>query len=108
MKLMRKLASVSGILTALLFVGPLTAQAEDAFPRLTPELMDELNANLETDWPHDPAVPDLPPMPVTDDPRKYPRADDLRRDRFDHGKLPDLDDGGVTRKRHVFTGLFPR
>ena len=29
----------------------------DPFPKITPELYDELNANLDTTWPHDPAVP---------------------------------------------------
>ncbi|NIP26412.1 MAG: hypothetical protein GWN81_17515, partial [Phycisphaerae bacterium] len=45
------------------------AHAEDEFPKLTPELMDKLNATLDTTWPNDPAVPELPPMPVTDDPQ---------------------------------------
>ena len=52
----------------------LGAQAADEFPKLTPELMDKLNANLDTTWPHDPAVPELPPMPVTDDPQMNPDA----------------------------------
>ena len=44
------------------------AQAQDSFPKLTPELFDKLNVDLETTWPHDPAVPELPPMPTTDNP----------------------------------------
>jgi len=36
--------------------------------KLTPELYNELNASLDTTWPDDPAVPELPPMPVTDNP----------------------------------------
>jgi hypothetical protein len=50
------------------------AQAQDSFPKLTPELMDGLNANLDTTWPTDPVVPELPPMPVTDDPAPDPNA----------------------------------
>jgi len=46
----------------------------DPFPKLTPELLDQLNANMDMTWPHDPAVPDLPPMPVTDDPEHDPNA----------------------------------
>ncbi len=65
---------IAGLLTGLVIIAPLGAQAEKTFPKLTPELMDELNANLDTDWPHDPAVPDLPPMPVTDDPKPDPDA----------------------------------
>ena len=49
-------------------------QAEDPFPKITPELLDKLNANMDMTWPHDPAVPDLPPMPVTDDPKHDPNA----------------------------------
>jgi 2-hydroxychromene-2-carboxylate isomerase len=43
------------------------AVAKDAFPKLTAELLDSL-AGPDATWPHDPAVPDLPPLPVTDDP----------------------------------------
>ncbi len=46
----------------------------ESFPKITPELFDQLNANLDTTWPHDPAVPDLPPMPETDDPKHDPNA----------------------------------
>jgi len=42
------------------------AQAKDPFP-VTPELVDSL-AGPDATWPHDPAVPDLPPLPDTDDP----------------------------------------
>ena len=55
----------------------LGAQAEDPFPRITPELYDKLNAvgsAMDATWPQDPAVPDLPPMPVTDDPQMNPNA----------------------------------
>jgi 2-hydroxychromene-2-carboxylate isomerase len=40
--------------------------AQNPFP-VTPELLDSLSGPDAT-WPHDPAVPDLPPLPVTDDP----------------------------------------
>jgi len=46
----------------------------DTTAKITPELYDKLNANLDTTWPNDPAVPDLPPMPVTDDPKHDPNA----------------------------------
>ncbi len=36
------------------------------FP-VTPELLDSVTGP-DADWPHDPAVPELPPMPATDDP----------------------------------------
>jgi len=42
------------------------AQAQDTFP-VTAELIDSLNSPDAT-WPHDPAVPELPPLPTTDDP----------------------------------------
>jgi hypothetical protein len=44
------------------------------FAWLTPELMTELNTNLDMTWLDDPAVPDLPPMPVTDDPQMNQEA----------------------------------
>ena len=49
------------------------AQARDEFPKLTPELLDSLT-DPDATWPHDPAVPDLPPLPVTDDPGLNPDA----------------------------------
>ncbi len=36
------------------------------FP-VTPELLDSLT-DPDAEWPQDPAVPELPPLPVTDDP----------------------------------------
>ena len=42
--------------------------------KITPGLYDELNASLDTTWPDDPAVPELPPMPVTDDPQMNQNA----------------------------------
>ncbi|NCF64255.1 MAG: hypothetical protein GWP58_15510, partial [Gammaproteobacteria bacterium] len=62
---------VVAIMTAFLLAS-FGAQAEDKFPKITPELYDKLNAvdsGMDMDWPHDPAVPDMPPMPVTDDPK---------------------------------------
>ena len=56
------------LVTCLMLIASFGAQAEDSFPKITPELYDKLNASIDTTWPHDPAVPDLPPMPVTDDP----------------------------------------
>ena len=50
------------------------AHAKDEFPRLTPEIMDRINADMDQTWPHDPAVPELPPMPVTDNPTMNPEA----------------------------------
>ena len=47
----------AALLIAIILSLPLTAQAADEFPKLTPELMDKLNESLDTTWPHDPAVP---------------------------------------------------
>ena len=47
---------------------------KNPFPKLTPELYDDLNKNPDTTWPHDPAVPELPPLPVTDEPAKNQEA----------------------------------
>ena len=62
------------LLTGFLLLVSVGAQAEEAFPKITPELYDRLNESMDTTWPHDPAVPDLPPMPVTDDPGANPNA----------------------------------
>ena len=62
------------LLTGLMIFSSASAQAEEAFPKITPELMDSLNESLETTWPNDPVVPDLPPMPVTDNPQHDPNA----------------------------------
>ena len=59
-------ASSVALLTGLLLVAPLGAQAKDPFP-VTPKLIDRLN-DPDAEWPHDPAVPDLPPLPSTDEP----------------------------------------
>ena len=54
------------LLTGLVLMAPLGAQAEDPFP-VTPELLDKL-FDPDATWPPDPAVPELPPLPDTDDP----------------------------------------
>ncbi len=71
----RRLFQASAVLlTGLMLIASLGVQAQDQFPKITPELYDDLNKSLDTTWPHDPAVPDLPPMPVTDDPENDPNA----------------------------------
>jgi len=60
-------------IAVLMVLSSFGVQAQD-FPKITPELYDRLNASIDTTWPHDPAVPDLPPMPVTDDPVMNPNA----------------------------------
>ncbi len=72
--LARDTASLSIILCICTLSISFGARAEDSFPKITPELYDKLNANLETTWPHDPAVPELPPMPVADNPEHDPNA----------------------------------
>ena len=64
----------AALLAGLVLVLPVATHAQEKFPKITPELMDELNVNLDTTWPTDPAVPDLPPMPTTDDPPLNPNA----------------------------------
>jgi len=61
------------VFVCLMVLASFSALAQD-FPKITPELYDELNASIDTTWPHDPAVPELPPMPVTDDPVMNPNA----------------------------------
>jgi 2-hydroxychromene-2-carboxylate isomerase len=70
----RVLQATAALLAGLMFIAPFGAQAEDEFPTLTPELMDGLNESMDTTWPNDPVVPDLPPMPVTDNPEANPNA----------------------------------
>jgi len=70
-KLWRKQMKVlikSAVLVAVVLFASFGAQAKEEFTYQTPELMDKLNTSLDTTWPHDPAVPELPPMPVTDNP----------------------------------------
>ena len=58
-------ASVA-LLTGVMLIASFGAQAQDPFP-VTPDLLDSRHGHDAT-WPHDPAAPDLPPLPVTDDP----------------------------------------
>jgi hypothetical protein len=46
-------------------IASFSAQAQNPFP-ITPALIDSLN-DPNAEWPNDPAVTDLPPLPVTDD-----------------------------------------
>ena len=39
---------------------------KDEITKVTPELLDRMSETDAT-WPHDPAVPELPPMPATDE-----------------------------------------
>ncbi|MDH3787938.1 MAG: hypothetical protein OES53_05165 [Xanthomonadales bacterium] len=87
---------VSVLIAAFLFL-PFAAQAEDKFPKLTPELMDKLNASIDTDWPHDPAVPELPPMPVTDNPTM--NQDAFLWTHFNDNIFPPRVKGGVPEPR---------
>ncbi len=93
---------VSGALVmSIMLLASFGAQAEDAFPKLTPELMDKLNASLDTDWPHDPAVPKLPPMPVTDDPKHDPNA--FLWTHFDDNIYPPKVKGVPERRTRIVT-----
>ena len=46
-----------GVLAVLLLAAPFVSVSalaqEKPFPKITPELYDKLNANLDTTWPHD-------------------------------------------------------
>jgi 2-hydroxychromene-2-carboxylate isomerase len=50
----------------ILLFASFDAQAKDPFP-ITPGLIDSLTGP-DAEWPQDPAVPDLPPLPDADDP----------------------------------------
>ena len=69
MKVMKfNLLLAGGLLMGMLFdsfSAQAQAQVQAPFP-VTPELLDSLNSPDAT-WPKDPAVPDLPPLPNTDD-----------------------------------------
>ena len=68
-----KYASSATLLVALTLVVSAGAQAKEEFPLpITPEMMTKLNTGQDTTWPHDPAVPELPPMPTTDNPKMNP------------------------------------
>ncbi|MCK5365004.1 MAG: DsbA family protein, partial [Gammaproteobacteria bacterium] len=79
------------------------AQAQDPFP-VTPELLDSLTGPDAT-WPHDPAVPDLPPLPVTDDPP--PVKDSFLTTHYFDGVHPPKVDGPPPPLRAVVTEANP-
>ena len=90
------------LISSVLVVG---AQAKNEFPKLTPELMDKLNASLDTTWPHDPAVPDLPPMPVTDNPGMNPNA--FLWTHFNDNIFPPRVEGVPERRTRIVTEEDP-
>jgi 2-hydroxychromene-2-carboxylate isomerase len=92
------------LLTAL-FLAPIMVQAKGEFPRLTPELMDELNKDIDTTWPHDPAVPELPPMPVTDNPKMNP--DNFLWTHFNDNIYPPRVAGVPERRTRIVTETDP-
>jgi 2-hydroxychromene-2-carboxylate isomerase len=93
------------VLVAAFSVGlPLAATAQE-FPKLTPQLMDELNSGLDTSWPDDPAVPDLPPMPVTDDPKQ--NQDAFLWTHFNDQIYPPRESGVPTRRIRPVTETDP-
>jgi len=51
----------------------MTEKRQDPFP-LTAEYYEKNLRSHDATWPHDPAVPDLPPLPVTDDPGLDPNS----------------------------------
>jgi 2-hydroxychromene-2-carboxylate isomerase len=56
------------LLTGLMLFASASALAKDTSPfPMTPEFHDSIKA-ADATWPDDPAVPDLPPLPATDDP----------------------------------------
>ena len=98
---MRKL---TGLLAGCLVMISFGAQAQE-FPKLTPELYDELNKSLDTTWPHDPAVPDLPPMPVTDDPQM--NQDAFLWTHFDDNVYPPRVEGVPAPRTRIVTESDP-
>ena len=60
-RLLRLIVALMG----LIVIASFSAQAQNPFP-ITAALIDSLN-DPNAEWPNDPAVPDLPPLPVTDD-----------------------------------------
>jgi len=55
------------LISTLLMCLSFSVQAQDPFP-ITPEYYDKNLLDPDATWPRDPAVPDLPPLPDTDDP----------------------------------------
>ncbi len=62
----KRAKTFASLLAGLMLFASIGVQAQDSFP-VTPELIDSLTGPDAT-WPDDPAVPDLPPLPATDDP----------------------------------------
>jgi 2-hydroxychromene-2-carboxylate isomerase len=62
-----------------LLTAPVGAQDKSPFP-ITPEYYDANLNSEDSTWPKDPAVPDLPPVPDTDDPK--PPADNWLAQRY--------------------------
>jgi 2-hydroxychromene-2-carboxylate isomerase len=85
---------IATLFGALVFTG--SAEAEDQFPKLTPELADSLN-NPDATWPVDPAVPDLPPLAKTDEP--VPPKDNFLNTHLWEGLHPPKEVGPTLRPR---------
>ncbi len=96
-----RLAGAVMLLVVALVFTPLFAQAKDKFPKITPELMDKLNKDLDTTWPHDPAVPELPPMPVTDNPAMDQKA--FLWTHFNDNIFPPRVEGAPERRTRIVT-----
>ena len=95
-------ASVA-LLTGLMLIASFGAQAQGQFP-VTPELLDS-RTGLDATWPHDPAVPDLPPLPVTDDP--VPVKDSFLNTHYFDGVHPPKVEGPPPPLRAVVTEQDP-
>jgi 2-hydroxychromene-2-carboxylate isomerase len=91
------------LFAVLMVIVPFGAQAQDPFP-VTPELLDSLTGTDAT-WPDDPAVPDLPPMPVTADPP--PVTDSFLTTHYFDGVHPPMVDGPPPPLRAAVTEAIP-
>jgi 2-hydroxychromene-2-carboxylate isomerase len=78
--------AVLALLTGLLLTASFGAMAQEPFP-ITPELIDSLN-EPNAEWPDDPAVPNLPPLPSGGDP-PIPEDNFLRAHYWDGLHPPD-------------------
>ncbi len=76
----------------------------DPFP-LTPEFYDANLTEKDATWPTDPAVPDLPPVPATDDPP--PPADNFLYAKFYDGLHTPEDIPAVRTRTHPVTSEDP-
>jgi 2-hydroxychromene-2-carboxylate isomerase len=74
------------LFAVLMVIASFGAQAQDPFP-VTPELIDSLN-DPDAEWPDDPAVPNLPPLPSGGDP-PLPQDNFLRTHYWDGLHTPD-------------------